>query len=87
MCGKASVSQLSWAEVYAFASSFTVPASLPADPESRINVSPSRLRRKSEPDSMVWEYLPVVYADGPVDAPAEAAWPFLPHWSGASCPD
>ena len=86
MCGKASVSHLSWAEVYAFATSFTAPATLPADPESRVNVSPSRLRRKSEPDSMVWEFLPVVYPEGSVDAPAEAVWPFLPPWSRGSLP-
>ena len=86
MCGKASVSHLSWAEVYAFADAFTAPAALPPDPESRINVSPSRLPRKSEPDSMVWEFLPVVYPDGPVDAPAEAVWPFLPPWSRGALP-
>ena len=86
MCGKASVSHLSWAEVYAFATSFTAPRALPPDPESRINISPSRLRRKSEPDSMVWEYLPVICPEGPVDAPAEAVWPFLPPWSRGALP-
>lgn len=86
MCGKASVSHLSWAEVFAFASSFSPPAALPADPESRINVSPSRLRRKSEPDSMVWETLPVIYADGHIDQPAEAIWPYLPVYSEGRLP-
>ena len=81
MCGKASVSELSWAEVYAFATAFTPPAALPDDPATRVNVSPSRLRRKSEPDSMVWETLPVIFPDGPVDQPSEAVWPFLPPWS------
>jgi putative SOS response-associated peptidase YedK len=86
MCGKASVSHLSWAEVFAFANAFTPPSALPPDPASRINVSPSRLRRKSEPDSMVWETLPVVYADGAVDQPAEAVWPFLPVYSEGRLP-
>ncbi len=86
MCGKASVSHLSWAEVYAFATTFTAPQALPGDPASRINVSPSRLRRKSEPDSMVWESLPVVHANGDVDAPAEAIWPFIPPWSPGRLP-
>ena len=86
MCGKASVSELSWADIYAFASSFSAPASLPADPESRVNISPSRLRRKSEPESMVWESLPVIYADGSLDRPAEAVWPFLPPWSEGRLP-
>lgn len=86
MCGKASVSHLSWAEVFAYASSFTPPSALPQDPKSRINVSPSRLRRKSEPDSMVWETLPVVYADGSTDQPGEAIWPFLPVYSEGKLP-
>lgn len=86
MCGKASVSELSWAEVYAFAGAFSAPAALPADPESRVNVSPSRLRRKSDPDSMVWETLPVIHPDGAVDRPAEAVWPFLPPYSEGRLP-
>jgi putative SOS response-associated peptidase YedK len=86
MCGKAAVSNLSWAEVYAFASSLTPPSTLPADPETRINISPSRLRRKSEPDSMVWETLPLIYHDTGVDKPAEAIWPFLPYYSEGRLP-
>ena len=86
MCGKASVSHLSWAEVYSFANAFTPPSTLPADPETRVNISPSRLRRKSEPDSMVWESLPLLYPDDGVDRPAEAIWPFLPPWSDGRLP-
>jgi len=86
MCGKAAVSHLSWAEVYAFASSLTPPSALPADPATRINISPSRLRRKSEPDSMVWETLPVIYQDNGIDRPAEAIWPFLPVYSEGRLP-
>lgn len=86
MCGKAAVSQLSWADVYAFASSLTPPSTLPADPESRVNISPSRLRRRSEPDSMVWESLPVIYHDNGIDRPAEAIWPFLPAYSEGCLP-
>jgi putative SOS response-associated peptidase YedK len=86
VCGKASVSHLSWTDVYAFATSFSAPTTLPDDPESRINISPSRLRRKSEPDSMVWETLPVVWPDGSLDRPAEALWPFLPPWSDGRLP-
>ncbi len=86
MCGKAAVSHLSWAEVYAFASSLTPPSALPVDPETRVNISPSRLRRKSEPDSMVWETLPVIYHDAGVDRPAEAIWPFLPYYSEGRLP-
>lgn len=86
MCGKASVSHLSWTDVYAFATAFTPPSTLPADPESRVNVSPSRLRRKSEPDSMVWETLPVIYPDKAEDRPGEAVWPFLPPWSDGRLP-
>ena len=86
MCGKAAVSHLSWSEVYAYASSLTPPATLPADPESRINISPSRLRRKSEPDSMVWETLPVIYRSGHDDSPAEAIWPFIPAYSEGHLP-
>jgi len=86
MCGKAAVSHLAWKDVYAWATSLTPPATLPADPSSRINISPSRLRRKSEPDSMVWETLPVIYADGDSDRPIEAIWPFLPYWSRGQLP-
>jgi putative SOS response-associated peptidase YedK len=86
MCGKAAVSHLSWAEVYAFASSLTPPSALPVDPATRINISPSRLRRKSEPDSMVWETLPVIYHDNGIDRPAEAIWPFLPVYSEGRLP-
>ena len=86
MCGKAAVLKLSWADVYAFAASLTPPSTLPADPESRINISPSRLRRKLEPDSMVWESLPVIYHDNGIDKPAEAIWPFLPVYSEGRLP-
>ena len=86
MCGKAAVSHLSWKEIYAWATSLTAPASLPADPEPRINISPSRLRRKSEPDSMVWETLPVIYAAEGADTPAEAIWPFIPAYSEGRLP-
>ena len=86
MCGKAAVSHLSWAEIYAYASSLTAPAVLPADPESRINISPSRLRRKSEPDSMVWETLPVIYRGESADTPCEAIWPFIPVYSEGRLP-
>ncbi len=86
MCGKTAVYNLSWSEVYAFASSLTPPSALPDDPATRINISPSRLRRKSEPDSMVWETLPVIYHDKGVDRPAEAIWPFLPIYSDGRLP-
>jgi putative SOS response-associated peptidase YedK len=86
MCGKASVSHLSWSEIYAYASSLKAPAAFPADPKSRINISPSRLRRKSEPDSMVWETLPVVYRSGEEDLPTEAIWPFIPVYSEGRLP-
>jgi putative SOS response-associated peptidase YedK len=85
MCGKASV-QIRWKDVYAWATSLTPPAALPPDPEPRINVSPSRLRRKSEPDSMEWETLPVVRAVNGVDQPEEATWPYLPAWSNGRLP-
>jgi putative SOS response-associated peptidase YedK len=86
MCGKAAVSHLSWAEVYAYATSLTPPAALPQDPDSRINISPSRLRRKSEPDSMVWETLPVIHRSEHEDSPAEALWPFIPVYSEGRLP-
>ena len=86
MCGKASVSSLSWAEIYEYASMLKAPGALPADPETRTNVSPSRLRRKSEPDSMVWETLPVIYRAEDADRPAEALWPFIPAYSEGRLP-
>jgi len=86
MCGKAAVSHLAWKDVYAWATSLTPPETLPANPESRINISPSRLRRKSEPDSMVWESLPAIFADGDTDQPTQATWPFLPYWSRGQLP-
>jgi putative SOS response-associated peptidase YedK len=86
VCGKAAVSHLSWAEVFAYASALSPPASLPANPEPRVNISPSRLRRKSEPDSMVWETLPVIFHEHGEDLPAEAIWPFLPVYSEGRLP-
>ena len=86
MCGKAAVSHLAWKDIYAWATSLTPPEILPSDPGHRINISPSRLRRKSEPDSTVWETLPAIYADGDTDRPIEAIWPFLPHWSKGQLP-
>lgn len=86
MCGKAAVSHLSWSEIYAYASSLTPPGALPADPISRINISPSRLRRKSEPESMVWESLPIIYRGEEADTPCEAIWPFIPVYSEGRLP-
>jgi putative SOS response-associated peptidase YedK len=86
MCGKAAVSNLSWKDIYAWATSLTPPEELPENPANRINISPSRLRRVSEPDSMVWETLPAIYANGDSDQPTEAIWPFLPHWSQGQLP-
>jgi putative SOS response-associated peptidase YedK len=86
MCGKAAVSSLKWKDIYAWSSALTAPSVLPADPTNRVNVSPSRLRRKIEPDSMVWETLPALYADGEVDQPTEATWPYLPFWSRGQLP-
>jgi putative SOS response-associated peptidase YedK len=86
VCGKAAVSNLSWKDIYNWSSSLTPPAMLPPDPASRINISPSRLRRKSDPDSMIWESLPAIYADGETDRPTEATWPFLPYWSHGQLP-
>ena len=77
---------MKWKDVYAWASSLTPTATLPQDPASRINISPSRLRRQSEPDSMVWETLPAIYADNEYDCPTEAVWPFLPYWSHGQLP-
>ena len=56
------------------------------NPTSRVNISPSRLRRKLEPDSVTWETLPAIYADGEFDRPTEAVWPFLPYWSHGQLP-
>jgi putative SOS response-associated peptidase YedK len=86
MCGKTATYNLRWAEVYAYASALTPPAALPADPAKRINISPSRLRRKSEPDSMVWETLPVIYPAEGQDAPSEALWPFIPPYAEGRLP-
>ena len=35
---------------------------------------------------MVWETLPIIYADGDCDRPTEAVWPFLPFWSRGQLP-
>jgi putative SOS response-associated peptidase YedK len=86
MCGKAAVSHLSWKDVYGWMTSLAPPAALPADPENRVNISPSRLRRVNEPESMAWETLPAIYADGDTDRPTEATWPFLPYWSNGQLP-
>lgn len=86
MCGKAAVSHLKWKDIYAWATALRPPASLPSDPGNRINISPSRLRRVSEPDSITWEYLPAIYADGGIDRPVEAVWPLLPFWSRGRLP-
>jgi len=86
MCGKAAVSHLKWKDIYAWATSLTPASALPPDPGNRINISPSRLRRKSEPDSMTWETLPAIYADGEIDRPIEAVWPLLPYWSRGQLP-
>ncbi len=86
MCGKAAVSHLAWKDVYAWATSLTPPEMLPADPPTRMNISPSRLRRVSEPDSMVWETLPAIYTVDNIDVPVEAIWPFLPYWSRGQLP-
>jgi len=86
VCGKASSHGLSWSKVYAWATSLRAPKTLPADPTSRRNISPSRLRRKAEPDSMVWETLPVIRATGDCDQPDEAIWPFIPPYSEGRLP-
>ena len=86
MCGKTATYNLRWTEVYRFASALTPPAAFPADPENRINISPSRLRRKSDPASMVWETLPVIRAGEGSDDPAEAIWPFIPVYSEGRLP-
>jgi putative SOS response-associated peptidase YedK len=86
MCGKTATYNLKWSEVYAYASALTPPPTLPADPENRVNISPSRLRRKAQPDSMVWETLPVIYRAEGVDAATEAIWPFIPAYSEGRLP-
>lgn len=86
MCGKASVSSISWKQVYEYASALTPPATLPADPQSRINISPSRQLRKSEPESMVWETLPAIQRVDGIDQPSEAIWPFIPAYSDGKLP-
>jgi len=86
MCGKTATYNLKWSEVYAYAAALTPPSVFPADPENRVNISPSRLRRKSEPDSMVWETVPVILPAEGVDKPAEAIWPFLPAYSEGQLP-
>ena len=86
MCGKTAAYNLKWAEVYAYASALTPPAALPADPQSRVNISPSRLRRKAQPDSMVWESLPVIHHVEGVDLPSDAIWPFIPAYSDGRLP-
>lgn len=86
MCGKTATYNLRWAEVYGYASALTPPAALPPDPANCINISPSRLRRKAEPDSMVWETLPVIYPDAGSDNAAAALWPFLPAYSEGRLP-
>lgn len=86
MCGKTATVNIKWSEVYAYASALRVPQSLPEDPAGRINVSPSRLRRKSEPDSMVWETLPVIHRADDADPPGEAIWPFIPPYSEGRLP-
>lgn len=88
MCGKASVSNLSWKDIYAWANFLTPATGLPEDPENRVNISPSRLKRKSDSDSMVWERLPVTVpmaGAGEVQA-LNAVWPFLPPWSRGRLP-
>ena len=72
--------------MFQYASALTPPAALPESPQTRINISPSRLRRKSEPDSMVWETLPIIHADKDTDQPAEAIWPFIPVYSEGKLP-
>jgi len=86
MCGKAAVSHLSWKDVFNYASALKSPSTLPPDPTTRINISPSRLRRKSEPDSMVWETLPVICSIEGADTPTEAIWPFIPVYSEGRLP-
>jgi len=86
MCGKTAVYNISWKKVFDYASALTPPDVLPADPATRVNITPSRLKRKSDPESMVWETLPVIYPEGDRDAPAEALWPFIPAYSEGRLP-
>jgi putative SOS response-associated peptidase YedK len=86
MCGKTAVYNITWKEVFEYASALIAPPEFPDDPPSTINLSPSRLRRKSEPDSMVWETLPIISTDGRCDQPGEAIWPFIPSWSEGRLP-
>jgi putative SOS response-associated peptidase YedK len=86
VCGKTATYNLKWSEVYGYASALIPPPELPPDPETRINISPSRLRRKSEPDSMVWETVPVIVPGDDTDTPSEAIWPFLPAYSEGRLP-
>jgi hypothetical protein len=89
MCGKTATYNLKWSEVYDYAAALTPPPELPPDPANRVNISPSRLRRKSEPDSMVWETLPVIHSSEQpeqADRAAEAIWPFLPAYSEGRLP-
>lgn len=86
MCGKAAVSHLKWKDIYAWATSLTPVAVLPPDPVNRLNISPSRQRRKSEPDAITWETLPTIYTDGESDRAIESVWPLLPNWSRARLP-
>ena len=86
MCGKAAVLNLSWRDVYNYATALNPPSALPDDPASRINISPSRLRRKHEPESMVWETLPVICPRNDTDTPSEALWPFIPAYSEGRLP-
>jgi putative SOS response-associated peptidase YedK len=86
MCGKTATYNLKWAQVYAYASALIPPAALPPDPANRINISPSRLRRKAEPDSMVWETLPVIYRADHTDTATEALWPFIPAYAQGRLP-
>jgi len=72
--------------VYAWSNLLRVPAALPPDPADRVNISPSRLRRVSDPESMIWEALPVIQRKGDSDEPAEALWPFIPAWAGGQLP-
>ncbi len=86
MCGKASVVDLKWNDVYTWAKLTPPQGAMPPDPESRVNISPSRLRRKADAKSMIWETLPIVAPENGVYSPSEAIWPFLPPWSHGRLP-
>ncbi len=86
MCGKAAVSHLPWHSIYRWADRLDAPSALPPDPATRLNISPSRLQRKGDPDSITWETLPVTYFDGHRHLACEALWPFLPNWSAGRLP-